>query len=197
MGLAQIPESRGIFPSLTASENLELGGVAGKRAMDLTFERFTALASRRNVKAGLLSGGEQRLLSVARVFAQRPKVLLIDELTAGLSPIAAARLVPFLVELANEHETALLIVDQNTHLALGIAHRAYVLVNGRIVLHQDAALLVDKIEQLGDIYLGKELDLLETAATTTPDTAPVENGPSHRGSSMLTTPIGRLAGETS
>jgi branched-chain amino acid transport system ATP-binding protein len=138
-GMAHAPEGRGIFLNLTVQENLELGaylrkdraGIAAdqKRAYDL----FPILKERRSQVAGTLSGGEQQMLAVARALMSRPRLMLLDEPSLGLAPQVVERIFSVLREV-NESGVALLLVEQNAHKALQLAHRAYVLETGAVVM---------------------------------------------------------------
>lgn len=157
-GLAQVPEGRRIFTELSVRENMEMGaftrrdkaGVAEDiRAM---FQRFPRLEERRNQRAGTLSGGEQQMLAIARALMSRPRLLLLDEPSMGLSPLLVQEIFR-IVRDVNESGTTILLVEQNAQLALSVADRAYVLETGRIAMSGDAkALLVD--ERIQSAYLG-------------------------------------------
>lgn len=157
-GLAQVPEGRRIFTELSVRENMEMGaftrrdkaGVAEDiRAM---FQRFPRLEERRNQRAGTLSGGEQQMLAIARALMSRPRLLLLDEPSMGLSPLLVQEIFRIIRDV-NESGTTILLVEQNAQLALSVADRAYVLETGRIAMSGDAkALLVD--ERIQSAYLG-------------------------------------------
>jgi branched-chain amino acid transport system ATP-binding protein len=138
-GLAHAPEGRGIFLNLTVRENLELGAFLRSDAdgiakdLDRGFQLFPILRERQNQVAGTLSGGEQQMLAVARAIMSRPKLLLLDEPSLGLAPQVVERIFSVLREV-NQAGVALLLVEQNAHKALQIAHRAYVLETGNIVM---------------------------------------------------------------
>jgi branched-chain amino acid transport system ATP-binding protein len=138
-GLAHAPEGRGIFLNLTVRENLELGAfLRGDRdgiAKDLerSYELFPILRERQAQVSGTLSGGEQQMLAVARALMSRPKLLLLDEPSLGLAPQVVDRIFSVLREV-NEAGVALLLVEQNAHKALQLAHRAYVLETGSVVM---------------------------------------------------------------
>jgi branched-chain amino acid transport system ATP-binding protein len=139
-GMAHAPEGRGIFLNLTVKENLELGaylrrdrdGVA--RDAERAYALFPILAERRTQISGTLSGGEQQMLAVARALMSRPKLMLLDEPSLGLAPQVVERIFGVLREV-NQGGVALLLVEQNAHKALQLAHRAYVLETGAIVMH--------------------------------------------------------------
>jgi branched-chain amino acid transport system ATP-binding protein len=138
-GLAHAPEGRGIFLNLTVRENLDLGaflrrdreGVAADR--ERAFGLFPILRERQGQVAGTLSGGEQQMLSVARALMSRPRLLLLDEPSLGLAPQVVERIFQVLQEISRSG-VALLLVEQNAHKALQIAHRAYVLETGQVVM---------------------------------------------------------------
>jgi branched-chain amino acid transport system ATP-binding protein len=154
-GLTLVPEGRQVFPSLTAEENLRLGatrrGDLGAEEIEAMLERFPRLRARLRTPAGLLSGGEQQMLAVARGLLSRPTLLLVDEPSLGLAPAIAAELFAAFAQLRDEGMT-LLIVDQMTDYALSIADRGYVLGGGRIVAEGSAATL--RGSALEDAYLG-------------------------------------------
>jgi len=138
-GMAHAPEGRGIFLNLTVRENLDLGaylrrdreGVAGD--LERAYRLFPVLAERRVQVAGTLSGGEQQMLAVARALMSRPTLLLLDEPSLGLAPQVVERIFQVLAEI-NRAGVSLLLVEQNAHKALQIAHRAYVLETGQVVM---------------------------------------------------------------
>ncbi len=138
-GMAHAPEGRGIFLNLTVGENLELGAFlrrdrAGIRAdLDRAFTLFPILAERRGQVGGTLSGGEQQMLAVARALMSRPRLLLLDEPSLGLAPQVVEKIFGVLREV-NEAGVALLLVEQNAHKALQLAHRAYVLETGQVAM---------------------------------------------------------------
>jgi branched-chain amino acid transport system ATP-binding protein len=147
-GMAHAPEGRRIFLNLTVRENLDLGaylrrdraGIA--RDVERAFALFPILAERRGQVAGTLSGGEQQMLAVARALMSRPKLMLLDEPSLGLAPQVVERIFGVLREV-NASGVALLLVEQNAHKALQLAHRAYVLETGRVVLSGTGAELLE------------------------------------------------------
>jgi len=138
-GIGHVPQGRGTFPELTVEENLEAGAYTRKdRAavrddIDRWFSMFPRLLERRTQQAGSLSGGEQQMLAVARALMSRPRLLLLDEPSLGLAPLVIQGLFRQFAELNREGVT-MFVVEQNASLALGVAHRAYVLEAGQIVL---------------------------------------------------------------
>jgi branched-chain amino acid transport system ATP-binding protein len=134
MGVAYVPQEQNIFPTMSVRENLEMGGYIDPagcgRKIALAFERFPILSKRRRVASRSLSGGERQILAMAMALMVEPKVLLLDEPSAGLSPIAAEGLFENIVAV-NRAGVAIAMVEQNAREALTIAHRAYILVDGR------------------------------------------------------------------
>lgn len=142
-GIAYVPQEQNVFPTMTVRENLEMGGYidpAGcRRRIEAAFVRFPMLARRRRVPARSLSGGERQMLAMAMALMVEPKVLLLDEPSAGLSPVAAERLFQDVVDI-NRGGVSIAMVEQNAREVLTIAHRAYILVDGRN--HRDGAAAV-------------------------------------------------------
>lgn len=151
-GLAHIEQGRTVFRQLTTEENL-LVGISPESALGYAFDLFPELRQRRSVPAGLLSGGEQQMLVIARALLGRPKVLLIDEMSAGLAPIIVARLMKTVRGLADQG-LAVLLVEQFAALALSIGDRAYVLRRGSMVFEGSCAELSGDSERLHQLYLG-------------------------------------------
>lgn len=151
-GLAHIEQGRTVFRQLTTEENL-LVGVGAEMSLGYAFDLFPELLQRRHVLAGLLSGGEQQMLVIARALLGRPKVLLIDEMSAGLAPIIVARLMKTVRDLADQG-LAVLLVEQFAALALSIGDRAYVLRRGSMVFEGSCAELRGDGERLHQLYLG-------------------------------------------
>ncbi|GMW00007.1 MAG: ABC transporter ATP-binding protein [Candidatus Hydrogenedentota bacterium] len=159
-GLAQVPEGRRIFSKLTVLENLELGAYLRRDAdgvksdLDKVYALFPILGERRRQLGGTLSGGEQQMLAIGRAMMSRPKLLLMDEPSMGVAPILTAKIFETIREL-NQQGMTILLVEQNAHLALRLAHRGYVLETGEIVLQDKAAsLLTDP--RVKEAYLGDE-----------------------------------------
>ncbi len=134
MGVAYVPQEHNIFPTMSVRENLEMGGYvdpAGThRRIELAFERFPVLAAKRRHAARTLSGGERQMLAMAMALMVEPQVLLLDEPSAGLSPVAAERLFESVIAI-NRDGVTIGMVEQNAREALSIAARAYILVDGR------------------------------------------------------------------
>lgn len=160
LGLAQVPEGRRIFSSLTVQENLEMGAFIRKNTAeiaddyDMVFEHLPRLKERRKQLAGTLSGGEQQMLAIGRALMSRPKMLLLDEPSMGLSPILVQEIFSIIRDV-NESGTTVLLVEQNAKMALTTARRAYVLETGMIVMSGMADELMNN-EQVQRAYLGGE-----------------------------------------
>ncbi len=155
--LAHVPEGRHIFPQMTVAENLEMGAYADKTAMAKTmaevYTRFPRLSERRRQLAGTLSGGEQQMLAVGRALMARPKMILMDEPSMGLSPLLVQEIFDIIQEV-NKAGITVLLVEQNAKMALSISDRAYVLETGTIRISGDAASLLDD-PRVKKAYLGQ------------------------------------------
>ncbi len=158
MGIAHVPEGRGIFANLTVLENLKLATWARRDRQNLArdyervFSLFPRLAERRHQLAGTLSGGEQQMLAVARALMMRGRLMLLDEPSMGLAPLLVREIFNTLREI-NASGTTILLVEQNARQALKLAHRGYVLETGRIVLSGNAQELMEN-PQVKQAYLG-------------------------------------------
>jgi len=157
-GIAMVPEGRGVFAKLTVLENLEMGAFhrndkAGIAAdLEKVFTLFPRLAERKKQLAGTMSGGEQQMLATGRALMARPSLLLMDEPSMGLSPVLVEAIFDTIVEI-NKTGTTVLLVEQNAHMALQVAHRGYVLQTGAIVL-SDSAQALQRNEMVQKAYLG-------------------------------------------
>ncbi len=158
LGIGHVPEGRKIFAPLTVQENLEMGAYTRKdkaeieQSMQRVFQSFPRLKERLTQLGGTLSGGEQQMLAVGRALMARPSLLLLDEPSMGLSPILVEEIFRIIQEI-NQQGTSILLVEQNAFMALQIAHRAYVLETGRIVLEGSAKEL-QKHPKVRAAYLG-------------------------------------------
>lgn len=153
-GVAHVPEDRGLLPTLTVAENLRLGRRRRKDAEAEVLDLFPALSTLLDRRAGLLSGGEQQMLSLARALVSRPKVVLIDEMSLGLAPLIVQNLVGKVSEIAASSGVGVLLVEQHVHMALSVAHRVYAMSKGRIVLSGTAAEVSTRTDLLTAGYLG-------------------------------------------
>ncbi len=154
-GIVHVPQGRGIFYGLTVTEHFRLDGLRDSAELDAAFAHFPALRDLGGRRAGLLSGGEQQMLAIARALSRRPRLLLVDELSLGLAPVIVERLLPVVREFASSHGTAVLLVEQHVHLALEIADRGYVLSHGELVASDSAERLRADSALLAASYLGE------------------------------------------
>jgi branched-chain amino acid transport system ATP-binding protein len=151
-----VPDDRGLFTTLTTRENLNLATGKSATALKEVLTYFPALESRMDLAAGMLSGGEQQMLALARALAAKPKVLLIDELSLGLAPVIAEQLLAVVRRLASDSGTAVLFVEQHVHMALAVADRGLVMRHGDIELTGSAQQLMEDWERVESSYLGQE-----------------------------------------
>jgi branched-chain amino acid transport system ATP-binding protein len=159
LGIAHVPEGRGTFVRLTVEENLALGasGRRGRAGLASDMERvygyFPILKERRLQQAGTLSGGEQQMLAVGRALMLRPRLMLLDEPSFGLAPLIVREVFDILAAINRDEKVSMLLVEQNASLALGLAHDAYLLETGRIVMSGEAAAIREN-ESVRRSYLG-------------------------------------------
>lgn len=159
LGMAHVPEGRRVFANLTVYENLRMGGYTRKdkteieQSIENIYKRFPRLKERKNQMAGTLSGGEQQMLAMGRALMSKPKIILMDEPSMGLSPILVNEIFDIIREVS-EGGTTVLLVEQNAKKALSIADRAYVLETGNISLEGDAKVLIND-DSVKKAYLGE------------------------------------------
>ena len=159
LGLGHVPEGREVFPFLTVKDNLRMGaytrrdmdGVA--RDLEMVYGYFPVLRKRADQHAGQLSGGEQQMLSISRALMSRPKLMLLDEPSLGLSPKLVRDIFEIILRINRERGVSILLVEQNAHMALSTADYGYVLETGRIVMEDSCARLLDK-DDVKEFYLG-------------------------------------------
>jgi branched-chain amino acid transport system ATP-binding protein len=157
-GVVHVPEGRQVFPHLSVRDNLMLGAYQRRDKaailadIDASYERFPILRERRDQKSGTLSGGEQQMLAIARALMARPKLLLLDEPSLGLAPLIVRRIFEIIREI-NAAGMTVFLVEQNAHMALSCAHRAYVLQSGQIIRADVASRLLDD-DEVKKAYLG-------------------------------------------
>jgi len=158
-GISLVPEGRRIFPRLTVLENLDMGAFLRrdkaeiKKDINHIFELFPILAERRHQQGGTLSGGEQQMLAISRALMARPRLLLLDEPSLGLGPIFVKLIFDIIRKINTERRTTIFLVEQNAHMALKVAHRGYVMENGRITMEGSADTLLHN-EDVKKAYLG-------------------------------------------
>lgn len=155
--LAHVPEGRHIFPQMTVEENLEMGAFADQKNMSATMEdvynRFSRLKERKRQLAGTLSGGEQQMLAVGRALMAKPKMILMDEPSMGLSPLLVKEIFSIIKEV-NKNGITILLVEQNAKMALSISNRAYVMETGKISMEGNAGELLKDV-RVKKAYLGQ------------------------------------------
>ena len=159
LGICQVPEGRRIFPYLTVSENLDMGAFlrtdsqAVKTDIEYIFDLFPILAQRRNQAGGTLSGGEQQMLAVGRALMAKPRLLLLDEPSLGLAPLVVKQIFEIIKKINQENKTTIFLVEQNANQALKVAHRGYVMENGKITLSDTSQNLMAN-DEVKKAYLG-------------------------------------------
>jgi branched-chain amino acid transport system ATP-binding protein len=159
LGIFQVMEGRRVFEDLTVDENITMGGYirrdlkALRRDRDLCFDYFPLLRNLRGKLAGYLSGGEQQMLAISRALMARPRVILLDEPSLGLAPKLVQEIFRIIKKINEQEKTTILLVEQNANLALSIAHFAYIMEGGRVVLEGDAE-KVKSNEDVKEFYLG-------------------------------------------
>jgi branched-chain amino acid transport system ATP-binding protein len=153
-GMGFVTEERSVFKALTAAENLRVAGISRAEAVEL-FPELEPLMDR---TAGLLSGGEQQMLTLARAVARDPKLLLVDELSLGLAPVIVRRLLQTVRHIADERSTGILLVEQHVRQALNIADRVYVMQRGRIVMNGTADEVHGRLDEIEATYLSGDRD---------------------------------------
>ncbi|MHC1713003.1 MAG: ABC transporter ATP-binding protein [Solidesulfovibrio sp.] len=159
-GLCQVPEGRRIFPRLTVQENLDMGAFfrrdtdAIEQDLGMVFRLFPVLFERRRQYGGTLSGGEQQMLAIARAIMSRPKMLLLDEPSLGLSPMFSQHIFKIIRNINEESGVTILLVEQNANIALKLADRAYVLETGSVIMEDRAEALRENVD-IKKAYLGQ------------------------------------------
>jgi branched-chain amino acid transport system ATP-binding protein len=159
MGLCHVPEGREMFPFLTVQENLVMGAYTRHdrdgvhRDMEMCFGYFPVLKERAGQRAGWLSGGEQQMLAISRALMAKPRLLLLDEPSLGLSPLLTQQIFRIIRRINTEQGVAILLVEQNAHIALKTADYGYVLEVGRVVMEDDCHRLMQK-DDIKEFYLG-------------------------------------------
>jgi branched-chain amino acid transport system ATP-binding protein len=158
-GLSHVPEGREVFPLLTVHDNLMMGAYTRRdrdavgRDLEAVYGYFPILRERSRQEAGLLSGGQQQMLSISRALMAAPQMILLDEPSLGLSPRLTREIFEIVVRINRERGTTLLLVEQNAHMALNVADYGYVLENGRIVMEDTCERLREK-DDIKEFYLG-------------------------------------------
>ena len=157
LGIAQAPEGRRIFPHMTVLENLQMGATTAdpgyfEQDVGRVFDLFPILSERQDQEGGTLSGGEQQMLAIARALMSRPRLLLLDEPSLGLAPMMVKQIFAVIKEINQREKVTLFLVEQNAYYALRLAHRGYVMANGRILMSGTGAELLAN-EEIRAAYL--------------------------------------------
>jgi len=168
LGIAHVPEGRGVFFGLTVAEHFRLGHRSEQLDAAAAYEYFPALAEIKDRRAGLLSGGEQQMLALGRALARRPRLMLLDEMSLGLAPIIVERLLPVVATYARESGCAVLLVEQHIQIALSVADRGYVLAHGELVMHDTADVLAADHHLILSSYLGDTEEALHDVEPSEP-----------------------------
>jgi branched-chain amino acid transport system ATP-binding protein len=148
-GLAFVTEERSVFMQLTTAENFRVGGADAVECLQM----FPELEPLMNRTAGLLSGGEQQMVTIARALSRKPKLLLIDELSLGLAPLVVHRLLDVVRDAASAHGIGVILVEQKVELALAVSNRAYVLRDGKVILQGSSDHIGAQVKELEESYL--------------------------------------------
>ena len=159
LGVAMVPEGRRIFPFLSVVDNLLMGAFLRRDRREITqdmervFERFPRLRERRSQAGGTMSGGEQQMLAIGRALMARPRLLLLDEPSLGLAPMLVQEIARAIVAINREDRVSLILVEQNSRMALRVSSRAYALETGRVALEGRSSDLVND-DRIRELYLG-------------------------------------------
>ena len=161
LGMSHAPEGREVFPYCTVLENLQMGAYTRSNKLEIqsdldqVFEYFPILSERKSQPAGLLSGGEQQMLCISRALMSKPKIMLLDEPSLGLSPKLVKEIFEIIIRINKELKTTILLVEQNANIALNNSNFGYVLELGRIVMEGDSKQLLEK-DDIKEFYLGQQ-----------------------------------------